>query len=119
MTITGQETAIKHYGVPGMRWGVRRAKSPTSVSDDSRNAAATQAKITKRGVQSVSNEDLQRLVTRLNLERQYSSIKPKTGTARALSFIGTTLVGVGKQGITGFATKAITKQLDGLIRKME
>lgn len=108
---------LEHFGVRGMKWGVRKTNDSASVSNDSRIASVTQEKINKSGVRSVSNDDLQRLVTRLNLERQYSSIKPKSGTERALSFIGNTLVTVGKQSITGFVGKTVTKQIDGLIRK--
>jgi len=74
---------LEHYGVKGMKWGVRRSdaelakassepKAPTSA--DSKAASAAQAKINKSGTQSLSNQELQGLITRMNLERQYSTM---------------------------------------------
>ena len=75
-------SSLKHYGVKGMKWGVRKSdsgggsggSSRPKTSDDSREATATQRKIDKGGVKSVSNKELQALVNRRNLEKQYNSL---------------------------------------------
>jgi hypothetical protein len=78
-------TTIKHYGVKGMKWGVRKAetgspsqtpsKPPVKLSDDVRAAVNAQRKITETGgTHSLSNQELQGLLTRMNLERQYSAM---------------------------------------------
>ena len=53
---------LQHYGIKGMKW-------------DSKLASATQSKINNGGVRTVSNQELQHLVNRLNLEKQYSQLQ--------------------------------------------
>lgn len=77
--------SLSHYGVKGMKWGVHRsetesgqptAQHPTRViSDDVKAAINSQRKIAATGgTHSLSNQELQGLLTRMNLERQYSSM---------------------------------------------
>lgn len=78
---------LMHYGVPGMKWGVRKApqtsggskrksaKSKMSEYFEKRKAdkqAAKEAeKLKKRKLSEVSNEELKRRVDRLQLENRY------------------------------------------------
>jgi len=72
---------LQHYGTKGMKWGVRKAdnssgsSSSTPASSDANLASATQTKINTGGVKTVSNQELQHLVNRLNLEKQYSQLQ--------------------------------------------
>ena len=67
---------LSHFGVKGMKWGVRRTKSTTSVSDDSTRATQIKTKVKVGGTKSLSNKELQDLITRMNLEQQYSRLNP-------------------------------------------
>lgn len=72
------DEVLAHFGVKGMHWGIRRRSEKTADgSDDHNKAAATKAKIKKSGTQSLSNEELQQLVSRMNLEQQFSSLAKK------------------------------------------
>ena len=79
---------LQHYGVVGMKWGVRRSRMNSSspkknLSDDAKEAA----KISKKHVSEMSNAELRKLNDRMNLERQYSQLNPsfiKSG-ARAVA----------------------------------
>jgi 2'-5' RNA ligase len=84
MTLERGEAWLEHHGVKGMKWGVRRSdpsgggshKSESGVSDDARRARETAAKIrTAGGTKSLSNKELQELITRMNLEQQYSRLR--------------------------------------------
>jgi 2'-5' RNA ligase len=70
---------LEHHGVKGMKWGVRRATSASSssapASSDSKLATAAQTKINSGGIHSVSNQELQQVISRMNLERQYSQLQ--------------------------------------------
>jgi 2'-5' RNA ligase len=73
---------LKHYGVKGMKWGVRRSESESSASSDPDAPDVAAVKSTKEKIEknagktdSISNKELQNLVNRMNLEQQYSKIK--------------------------------------------
>lgn len=76
---------LAHYGVKGMRWGVRKKDRGSSddgpKSEDARRARDHRSTVKKGGTDALSNKELQELVTRLNLEQQYSRLNAETTTA--------------------------------------
>lgn len=85
---------LKHYGVKGMKWGVRKDKIAQRSATKKANRAAPNsadhertatARQTARdgGVQKLSNKELQDVVTRMNLEQQYRNLEGNTPSARA------------------------------------
>ena len=97
---------LAHYGVKGMKWGVRRRSSsgPSSsdVSDDYRTAAAARSKHPA----TLSNQEMQALINRMNLERQYAQVmstqsqKPATKGRAVKKFVGNLLVDIGRNEVT-------------------
>ena len=74
---------LAHYGVKGMKWGVRRTQAELDAdSADVASVKTAKKKISKnRGkTDSLSNKELQELVNRMNLEQQYAKLK-KDSTA--------------------------------------
>lgn len=73
------EAFLAHYGVKGMKWGVQKSGSSgggrPSGSEDHRNAVAAEKKIETKGTQALSNKELQILIQRKNLERQYHNMQ--------------------------------------------
>lgn len=77
---------LEHFGIKGMRWGVRRDRSsssstggksaprgkPTSV--DAARVDKINRKVKTRGVASLSNAELKALNDRINLEQSYSRL---------------------------------------------
>lgn len=106
---------LYHYGVLGMKWGVRKDRSRSSgfrkkrsMSDDARDASV----IKKKKVSQMSNAELKRLNERSRLEQEYSRLNPKSiskgwkyvataagimGTALSVYNSGSQLVGIGKK----------------------
>ena len=101
--ISKGEEFLEHHGIKGMRWGVRRSQAeldsgkPTPVivktskgsskirtsggthqpaSDDAIQAASVNQKLKKSGINSLSNKEMQDLVTRLNLQQQMNKLTP-------------------------------------------
>lgn len=121
---TAVDDFFAHHGIKGMKWGVRRsnpshvssggkshAKNMANVSEDAAKANAAKAKIkTSGGTHTLSNQELQHLVNRMNLEQQYSRLSTQAGRKNAGSkFAKEILLNVAKQQVTGLASKAATK----------
>lgn len=96
--IKAEGKGIKHYGIKGMKWGVRR-KDPSAstatdvevkkvpgkkvqtsggknqpVSDDAVKTAISRQKAKSSSTDSLSTKELQELVNRMNLEQQYDRL---------------------------------------------
>ena len=77
------EDFLAHYGVKGMKWGVRRSEgssgssSKPPASEDFQKVTGHKQTIKSGGTKALSNRELQEVVTRMNLEEQYSTLKGK------------------------------------------
>jgi uncharacterized protein YqfA (UPF0365 family) len=74
--ILDESADLRHYGIKGMRWGVRRTRAQIDAdSADAKAKKAAQAKIAKnRTTDVLSNQELQALNTRMQLEQNYSQL---------------------------------------------
>lgn len=84
---------LQHFGVKGMKWGVKKAKDSVSgarqeraaakkapASSDHDTATTARKKASQGGVSKLSNKELQDAITRMNLESQYKSLVAKDPT---------------------------------------
>lgn len=85
---------IYHYGVPGMKWGVRRSQNKLgridkrSKKNNWSEDATTAAKIKTKKVSQMTNAELRKLNDRKNLERNYSQLNPNA-IKRGMAIAGT------------------------------
>lgn len=68
------DNELVHYGVKGMRWGVRRASLRRNASADHKEAR----NLKKRHISELSNVELRTLNNRRQLENQYKQLNPNT-----------------------------------------
>lgn len=70
------EDTLAHYGIKGMKWGVSRTRQQIDAdSADVTRVKEARGKIkANRTTDVLSNKELQDVVTRLNLEQQYSRL---------------------------------------------
>ena len=73
---------LSHYGVMGMKWGVRR-NSNRPMSDD----AKTAKHLKQKKVGEMSNAELRKLNERINLEQNYKRLNPST-IKKGMMFVG-------------------------------
>jgi hypothetical protein len=73
---------LAHHGIKGMKWGSRKSpsssgsssKTSAPVSNDHATAEAHKSTIKTHGTKALSNDDLQQLITRMNLEQQHRNL---------------------------------------------
>lgn len=66
------DNALEHYGVPGMKWGKRKARStPSSDHSESRN-------LKTKKVSELTNAELKKINERRQLEKKYNELNPNT-----------------------------------------
>ena len=87
------DEVMEHFGVKGMHWGVSKS-GPTS--SDAQKAKGHRAVIKKSGTKALTNSDLQELVTRMNLEQQYSRLSHQPSKIAAGYKVVKGILGVGK-----------------------
>lgn len=109
MTTLGEEVDdfLAHYGVKGMKWGVRKAPIRVKVgtetvpgrrikttggtgqraSADAVRAAVYKQKAKKSTTDALSDKELRALINRMQMEKQYNDLRPKPFYAGAVKFI--------------------------------
>lgn len=78
------EAFLEHYGVKGMKWGVIRSQAPGVAkaavkkaykpSDDAKKAQIYMARAKLGGVRNLDNKEMQLVIRRMELERQYKEL---------------------------------------------
>lgn len=64
-------TDIAHFGILGMKWGIRKRGPASKDFTDARE-------IRKKHVSELSNDEIRKAVTRMQLEKQYSDLSSAT-----------------------------------------
>ena len=130
---------LAHYGVKGMKWGVRKSDVPAGETrvtqkgrklkgeggkglpahEDAKKAAVSKQKAKGSGIQSLSNQELKDLANRMNLEQQVRqlSLQDKQANANpAARFIKRTLTQSGKQEAQKAANNATSKLVANMMK---
>lgn len=121
---------LQHWGIKGMKWGVRRYQNKDGsltpagrkryseggkVGEDSSSSTSPK----KKSVSEMSDEELNKAVRRLQLEKQYRDLSPKT-VSKGKQFVDKVLNDVivpaateaGKQLVRDYLIKAGTSALN-------
>lgn len=113
---------LKHYGILGMRWGVRRTPAQlerangSNADDDSDGSSKkTGGKPSARKPSEFSDEELRSRVTRLSLEKTYrdleTSLNPQR-TSVVKKLLGEALQNLGRQALNVGVQKLIKGTID-------
>lgn len=78
---------LQHYGIQGMKWGVRRYQNEDGTYTDAGKKRAQKSKDvhedyskahTKKSVSEMSDKELRDRLNRLDMERRYDQLNPRT-----------------------------------------
>lgn len=72
------ENSLKHHGVKGQKWGVRRKRDKSSDRSNSDS-------IRKKKVYEMSNQELRDVNNRLQLESNYKSLRKQSNRGRNIT----------------------------------
>lgn len=106
-----ESTELKHYGIKGMRWGVRRFQNKDgtlTAAGKKRNASKEDAHDdykkahSRKNVESMSDAELRNRLNRLQMEQQYSKLSG-TDVNKGKAFVSKTM-----KVATGVATATTT-----------
>lgn len=102
---------LRHYGVKGMRWGVRRKRGSSSGN-------STKPK-KKSSIKDLSDEELRRRLNRIQMERQYRALTSTRGqraASKAAKISGEIALNVGKQVVSAQLAKYANLGVNELLK---
>ena len=127
MSKTAQEilNELEHYGVKGMKWGIRKDRSSKS-SGTKKKSARSEARAKKKKAaaaskaasnpKNMSNEELRKRNERMRLEQEYKRLKKegRPSTGPVVDFLSE----MGDRQIKRVANRAIDYGVDALLESV-
>lgn len=114
---------LMHYGVLGMKWGVRRdrsifrKKNSRSVNVQDNTPQKQKRKTVKKKVSEMSDDELRRAINRIQMEKQLAQLTAKEKSAGA-KFVQGVLNDAAKKTATTYVSKYMNKGVDAFINSM-
>lgn len=132
------ENSLYHYGVKGMKWGIRRtpkqlghettskkSSKPTPLKPKTKVKKTVETKVEKtkpKSVKEMSDAELNAAINRMRLEQQYSQLSPKQvskGKAFTNRVINNVVIpaaeDLGRQMLKSAMTKAVNEYINPTI----
>lgn len=114
---------LKHYGILGMRWGVRRspeqlsrARGSSKKRESSDNEHEDYKKVrTAKNTKSMSDSELRSRINRLQMEKQYSQLTSREKSAGA-KFVSDVLREAAKNTASKYVSQYMSKGVESLIK---
>ena len=104
------QNELSHYGVPGMRWGVRRSGVSSTPCKTKKGPPSEDYKrmldMKKRGTKNLTTSELRELTGRMQLEKQYKDLS-KASVSAGRKYTTDLMKEIGKETVKGTVKKGI------------
>lgn len=121
------ENTLQHYGVLGMKWGVRRTPAQLGRRTSSKKKSETTGREEKvrteskkkKSLKDMSDEELKAKISRLELEKRYSDLsrpENRSKTAKGKAFVSDILEKSGKNIGTQLTTYALGTAVNKMLK---
>ena len=103
------DNELYHYGVLGMKWGVRRKRNSSNVET---------VKPKKKTLSEMSDDELKSKLNRLQMEKQYKELVRTLQDSKAKTFVKKVLERSGENIATQTATYIMGKSVNKLLKNL-
>ena len=127
--MTQHNNYLAHYGVKGMRWGVRKSRSSSTskkkgslinitVNRNIKTPSSKASKVSgkKKSAKEMTDDELRKVINRMNMEKQYKQL-----TAKELSpgrkFVQDVISNAAKETAKKYVSKGMDKAVDSLLKE--
>jgi ribosomal protein S18 acetylase RimI-like enzyme len=117
------DTILEHYGVKGMKWGVRKKRSRQTEpdSEDSSRVSGVKSRVsTQKTTKILSTAELKDAIERMRLEQEFSKLSggiDKTRSQKTAAFISKMLIDTGKQNVSQTFQSESKRLVDEQLKK--
>lgn len=112
---------LYHYGVLGMKWGVRCNRASTKSSSGKTKRSPSEdyiqaQSLKKKKLHELSNKELETLNRRMQLEQNYRSLN-RQQVSRGQKFVTDVLTEVGKETVKSIVRSGVKTGVDAIRKK--
>lgn len=93
------DNELSHFGVKGMKWGVRKSRTSTVES-------SPRKKLKSKEIKSLSDDELRKRINRIQMEKQYKQLT-KREQSKGSKVVKDILIGGAKVAAAAYVTKVV------------
>jgi len=109
-------TYLEHVGIPGMRWGHRKSRTPTVIRTTNSEDYMKKLNLKSKKLSEMTNAELKTYNERVLLEKQYKNLS-KNEISPGRKFVQDIIATQGKNMINQYLSAHSKKLVDDLLKK--